>query len=151
MLRYNLYCDNHVHINSCFFFSSRRLHTRCALVTGVQTCALPICLALGGLDLAGAVLHRCDLSGASLAGADLRDSCFSECRMNQTDWRGADVSECAFFRCELEQADFRQAECAAAAFVECRAPRIDLSGTTLKSGHFTQTVLTGAPPESEVL
>src|SRR3546814_1257863 len=36
-------------VNSCvclfvllFFFSSRRRHTRCALVTGVQTCALPI-------------------------------------------------------------------------------------------------------------
>src|SRR3546814_4701580 len=29
-----------------FFFSSRRRHTRCALVTGVQTCALPICAAL---------------------------------------------------------------------------------------------------------
>src|SRR3546814_6390427 len=32
-------------INLCgdvFFFSSRRRHTRCALVTGVQTCALPI-------------------------------------------------------------------------------------------------------------
>src|SRR3546814_4627251 len=28
----------------CFFFSSRRRHTRCALVTGVQTCALPIFL-----------------------------------------------------------------------------------------------------------
>src|SRR3546814_3850746 len=27
---------------SLFFFSSRRRHTRCALVTGVQTCALPI-------------------------------------------------------------------------------------------------------------
>src|SRR3546814_12359056 len=26
----------------CFFFSSRRRHTRCALVTGVQTCALPL-------------------------------------------------------------------------------------------------------------
>src|SRR3546814_3753378 len=26
------------------FFSIRRRHTRCALVTGVQTCALPICL-----------------------------------------------------------------------------------------------------------
>src|SRR3546814_13686332 len=26
------------------FFSSRRRHTRCALVTGVQTCALPICI-----------------------------------------------------------------------------------------------------------
>src|SRR3546814_5760748 len=34
-----------------FFFSSRRRHTRCALVTGVQTCALPIChhLVVGGL------------------------------------------------------------------------------------------------------
>src|SRR3546814_1875170 len=30
----------------CFFFSSRRRHTRCALVTGVQTCALPISAAL---------------------------------------------------------------------------------------------------------
>src|SRR3546814_17335012 len=28
-----------------FFFSSRRRHTICALVTGVQTCALPICFA----------------------------------------------------------------------------------------------------------
>src|SRR3546814_6924220 len=27
---------------SVVFFSSRRRHTRCALVTGVQTCALPI-------------------------------------------------------------------------------------------------------------
>src|SRR3546814_2208223 len=26
----------------CLFFPSRRRHTRCALVTGVQTCALPI-------------------------------------------------------------------------------------------------------------
>src|SRR3546814_7747081 len=28
--------------NILFFFSSRRRHTRCALVTGAQTCALPI-------------------------------------------------------------------------------------------------------------
>src|SRR3546814_13178890 len=34
-----------------FFFSSRRRHTRCALVTGVQTCALPIYL--GELFTAG--------------------------------------------------------------------------------------------------
>src|SRR3546814_19194903 len=34
-----------------FFFSSRRRHTRCALVTGVQTCALPILVAIsGGID-----------------------------------------------------------------------------------------------------
>src|SRR3546814_5421098 len=29
-------------MDDAFFFSSRRRHTRCALVTGVQTCALPI-------------------------------------------------------------------------------------------------------------
>src|SRR3546814_1816034 len=32
-----------------FLFSSRRRHTRCALVTGVQTCALPIWGLLVGL------------------------------------------------------------------------------------------------------
>src|SRR3546814_2463281 len=31
---------------SVFFVSSRRRHTRCALVTGVQTCALPISMAM---------------------------------------------------------------------------------------------------------
>src|SRR3546814_3324035 len=35
-----------------FFFSSRRRHTRCALVTGVQTCALPIWLGDGRQALA---------------------------------------------------------------------------------------------------
>src|SRR3546814_20335442 len=33
-----------------FFFSSRRRHTRCALVTGVQTCALPISKGYGIKD-----------------------------------------------------------------------------------------------------
>src|SRR3546814_8354732 len=33
-----------------FFVSSRRRHTRCALVTGVQTCALPISAMLGAID-----------------------------------------------------------------------------------------------------
>src|SRR3546814_16269489 len=40
-----------------FFFSSRRRHTRCELVNGVQTCALPISARLGpatpGLVAAG--------------------------------------------------------------------------------------------------
>src|SRR3546814_1437215 len=40
-----------------FFFSSRRRHTICALVTGVQTCALPIFMfnlaALFGWELIG--------------------------------------------------------------------------------------------------
>src|SRR3546814_8193812 len=36
----------------CVFFSSRRRHTRCALVTGVQTCALPILIDEGDVRLA---------------------------------------------------------------------------------------------------
>src|SRR3546814_13378047 len=39
------------------FFSSRRRHTRCALVTGVQTCALPIFAALPGDLLVGVHLE----------------------------------------------------------------------------------------------
>src|SRR3546814_2227670 len=46
---------------SFFFFASRRRHTRCALVTGVQTCALPIwsaaeCAGFGGAVGAGPVV-----------------------------------------------------------------------------------------------
>src|SRR3546814_10215126 len=49
----------------CFLFSSRRRHTRCALVTGVQTCALPIC------TFAYVVLVH---------------------KMNDADWRRADMT-----------------------------------------------------------
>src|SRR3546814_5519518 len=38
--------DNVCRVMLYFFFSSRIRHTRCALVTGVQTCALPICMAV---------------------------------------------------------------------------------------------------------
>src|SRR3546814_6652151 len=57
------------HLVVCFvFFASRRRHTHCALVTGVQTCALPICR---GLVSARRVLcvrrrrsrHRCGRCG----------------------------------------------------------------------------------------
>src|SRR3546814_20573705 len=37
-------------MTTCVLFSSRRRHTRCALVTGVQTCALPICHASAAAD-----------------------------------------------------------------------------------------------------
>src|SRR3546814_4816064 len=46
-----------------FFFSSRRRHTRCALVTGVQTCALPIYSDLDSARIGGLV-------GSALAGCD---------------------------------------------------------------------------------
>src|SRR3546814_17657143 len=52
-----------------FFFSSRRRHTRCALVTGVQTCALPICPQSQTIDQEETLGRRmpndnvCDLKG----------------------------------------------------------------------------------------
>src|SRR3546814_1516560 len=48
MYSYSLY------LSLSFFFSSRRRHTRCALVTGVQTCALPILRDAHRLDQLGA-------------------------------------------------------------------------------------------------
>src|SRR3546814_13987229 len=57
-----------------FFFSSRRRHTRCALVTGVQTCALPILPQHmhAVLDAAGAVrdLGEVVAAGRLLVGAE---------------------------------------------------------------------------------
>src|SRR3546814_6212024 len=41
---------------SSFFVSSRRRHTRCAVVTGVQTCALPIYL--GSTEFGGRLDKR---------------------------------------------------------------------------------------------
>src|SRR3546814_7772941 len=50
-----------------FCFASRRRHTRCALVTGVQTCALPISLAWAGpggcMDAEGSPCPRCAVVG----------------------------------------------------------------------------------------
>src|SRR3546814_11988459 len=48
-----------------FFFSSRIRHTRCALVTGVQKCALPISLQLDQHDAVVAVfVHHQDAEDA---------------------------------------------------------------------------------------
>src|SRR3546814_7962310 len=41
-----------------FFFSSRSRHTRCALVTGVQTCALPISFFMLRVEAAGNISNR---------------------------------------------------------------------------------------------
>src|SRR3546814_8300889 len=40
-------CNSYDYMSCCFFFSSRRRDTRCALVTGVQTCAIPIYAVFG--------------------------------------------------------------------------------------------------------
>src|SRR3546814_12456605 len=51
-----------------FFFSSRRRNTRCALVTGVQTCALPISAA-DGPGLEKATRLRLSLAATGVAAA----------------------------------------------------------------------------------
>src|SRR3546814_7331495 len=48
------------HLLFDFFFSSRRRHTRCALVTGVQTCALPISSDLNNYTVNGFELGNPD-------------------------------------------------------------------------------------------
>src|SRR3546814_12160080 len=64
----------------CVFFASRRRHTRCALVTGVQPCALPIARfaerAGPGIAPPAAIqghllLHRDSAVGAAAAALDL--------------------------------------------------------------------------------
>src|SRR3546814_14197188 len=52
-----------------FFFSSRRRHTRCALVTGVQTCARPIWFGSSGLSLVGNRSHLLRPASACQPGA----------------------------------------------------------------------------------
>src|SRR3546814_951870 len=70
-------------VSGVFFFSSRRRHTRCALVTGVQTCALPILMdaaigkdyvmplakAFARLQTATAVISERGMKNADEAGA----------------------------------------------------------------------------------
>src|SRR3546814_2966710 len=55
-----------------FFFSSRRRHTRCALVTGVQTCALPISVADVALDESVGCVVVTGAGRAFCAGGDTR-------------------------------------------------------------------------------
>src|SRR3546814_6593717 len=56
-----------------FFFSSRRRHTICALVTGVQTCALPIFLLPGGYEVDGREISPLDEAAVRAAAIDCRD------------------------------------------------------------------------------
>src|SRR3546814_14092182 len=58
-----------------FFFSSRRRHTRCALVTGVQTCALPICHATGGIRIKQASRQKRRRAGAGSREQAARSKC----------------------------------------------------------------------------
>src|SRR3546814_10445193 len=91
-----------------FFFSSRRRHTRCALVTGVQTCALPICEITGRRGGIHNSLTRVSLKPTHMIGgyAQLsyglnyygtvgsnRDEFLIVRKMKEIDWRDRPLSE----------------------------------------------------------
>src|SRR3546814_8247042 len=61
-----------------FFFSSRRRHTICALVTGVQTCALPISCA-GGADVVQAAAAAQSASAAARNMRSVMDQSSTRC------------------------------------------------------------------------
>src|SRR3546814_14899708 len=78
-----------------FFFSSRRRHTRCALVTGVQTCALPICFhaaATGraSINLDGFAMTPAMLRGLAAQAAGGVDLIVAEAAMGLFDGAGRD-------------------------------------------------------------
>src|SRR3546814_9097930 len=79
---------------SGFFFSSRRRHTRCALVTGVQTCALPICLDLAQLEGE----RRRDMSTLDLGLADVE---LPRLTVMVGETLGADATFLALFLCRV--------------------------------------------------
>src|SRR3546814_4445505 len=71
-----------VFVSVVCFFSSRRRHTRCALVTGVQTCALPI--SKGVITAATAPDHIVPLAlGGSDDDSNVRCLC-PECHLERT-------------------------------------------------------------------
>src|SRR3546814_3445337 len=57
-----------------FFFSSRRRHTRCALVTGVQTCALPISDPAGKAGLQNLMASLLDEGTATMDSRELAEA-----------------------------------------------------------------------------
>src|SRR3546814_5982677 len=103
-----------------FFFSSRRRHTRCALVTGVQTCALPIYRAfLAGPEAWNSfvVSHQSPFLLSKLICPDdfsLRgytaaaDVVLSECNFQRLDFSGSNFQ---IIRIEIGRASCRERVC----------------------------------------
>ena len=83
-----------------FFFSSRRRHTRCADVTGVQTCALPIWNAAAALDEFKALAQAKKSQGSSRTLSE-RNTIQSEFARHTAAFRAAR----AYLHDELDQTD----------------------------------------------
>src|SRR3546814_1847226 len=76
-----------------FFFSSRRRHTICALVTGVQTCALPIWLSAAHALLSDVALVEHDASADARWQRFLAAWAYRHSSQVSAQWPGAIVLE----------------------------------------------------------
>src|SRR3546814_5060691 len=90
----------------CFFFSSRRRHTRCALVTGVQTCALPISAA--GVSPIDSKPSRENPSGPAFA--ESPPAMAAKCRSHSV-FRGGRLTEAGLTRRKIGRASCRERVC----------------------------------------
>src|SRR3546814_2938108 len=90
-----------------FFFSSRRRHTRCALVTGVQTCALPIYRK--GSVVEGSSLG--DSSPEARARQMTTDPNFAHCRYLDETWSFIDCPGSVELAQEIGRASCRERVC----------------------------------------
>src|SRR3546814_18106430 len=101
-----------------FFLSSRSRHTRCALVTGVQTCALPISLPLDrifeheGRDQEGDEYHAPSVPQPGVGIAGSRDDIDGDQRQERSEERrvGKECvstcrSRCAPYNSKTKQKD----------------------------------------------
>src|SRR3546814_9978028 len=73
-----------------FLFSSRRRHTRCALVTGVQTCALPIYAEFIGKEIQTAYLESYSEYGQNIFD---RYVTFADCWIQDEEFRDPETGE----------------------------------------------------------
>src|SRR3546814_6256791 len=94
-----------------FFFSSRRRHTRCALVTGVQTCALPIFLCMAADDVEkGFRIHIRKMAYLHIEDAALRNDVGRGAATDQADLHGSE-RDVAFFVEQIGRASCRERVC----------------------------------------
>src|SRR3546814_4865018 len=107
-----------------FFFSSRRRHSRCALGTGVQTCALPILITGFGvrdmmsfvdsanvvffdlIDASGSCLHE----GVNIIGALVEVAVASDAGRKRTFWHPLAESILALCREAFTMAEVQRVE-----------------------------------------
>src|SRR3546814_2877866 len=94
-MSFSLYYGFRVEFSCFFFFSSRRRHTSCALVTGVQTCALPISLPQAAIPwpcCGTARGLRCRSTACSRTIRTARIPSLPRCsRSRRTRWRGVSM------------------------------------------------------------